>query len=152
MNLVIGAVAGLFATLAMDCLGILTIKRRWIDLKGIQVVPLLLGRWALLFFRAGDDIRVSAPLSNEKRVGLFLHYMIGAALGVIYSLLPVQNLEAAVIYGVATNAFPWLLMYPAMGFGFFANKLGVKKQILLFSFVNHVVYGFALGLAFQALR
>jgi hypothetical protein len=152
MDFMIGCLSGLFATLAMDCLGILTIKRKWLDLKGIQVVPLLLGRWALLSFRAGEDIRVAAPLTHEKKIGLLLHYGIGALLGGAYGLLPKHNLEIAALYGVATNVFPWLFMYPAMGFGFFASKLGVQKPILLFSFVNHVVYGFALGLVFGLLH
>jgi hypothetical protein len=89
------------------------------------------------------------PLSNEKKVGLLLHYLIGTVLGGVFTLLPSQNLQAACLYGLATNAFPWLLMYPAMGFGFFAGKLPVQKPILLFSFVNHVVYGLALGLAYR---
>lgn len=149
MQLIIGCVAGVIATLAMDCLGILTIRKKWIDLKGLQIVPLLLGRWALLYFRAGTDIRLSSPLNNEKKVGLILHYLIGMLLGGVFALLPSQNLQTACLYGVATNGLPWLFMYPAMGFGFFANKLPVQKSILLFSFVNHVVYGIALGLFYR---
>lgn len=149
MQILIGCIAGVIATLAMDCLGILTIRKKWIDLKGLQIVPLLLGRWALLYFNAGTDIRLSSPLTNEKMVGLLLHYLIGMVLGAVFALLPVQNIQTASIYGVATNVFPWLLMYPAMGFGFFASKLPVQKPILLFSFVNHVVYGIALGFAYR---
>lgn len=149
MHLIIGCIAGVLATLAMDCLGILTVKRKWIDLKGLQIVPLLLGRWALLHFKAGTDIRLSSPLNNEKTVGLLLHYLIGLILGGVFAALPSQNIQMACLYGIATNAFPWLLMYPAMGFGFFASKLPVQKPILLFSFVNHVVYGLALGYAYK---
>jgi hypothetical protein len=149
MQLFIGCVAGVLATLAMDCLGILTIRKKWIDLKGLQIVPLLLGRWALLYFQAGTDIRLTSPLNNEKKVGLILHYLIGMMLGGVFSLLPSQDLQTACLYGIATNVFPWLLMYPAMGFGFFASKLPVQKPILLFSFVNHVMYGFALGFCYR---
>ncbi len=146
MNLITGCLAGLIATLAMDCLGILTIQNKWIDLKGLQIVPTLLGRWAFGFFKPSDDIRLVPPVKNEKPLGLFLHYLIGLVLGAAYTLWPWQGLAAAVIYGIFTNIFPWLLMYPAMGFGFFGSKLPIQKQILLFSFTNHVAYGLALGL------
>jgi len=149
MQLFVGCAAGFIATLAMDCLGILTIRKKWIDLKGLQIVPPLLGRWALYFFQWGTDIRLSPPRSNEKKVGLILHYLIGVALGGVFSVFPSQDLQTACLYGIATNAFPWLLMYPAMGFGFYASKLPVQKAILIFSFVNHVFYGFALGFAYQ---
>lgn len=149
MQIFIGLMAGLVATLAMDSLGILTIKKKWIDLKGLQIVPLLLGRWALLYFKASSDIRLSSPLNYEKKVGLILHYLIGMTLGGVFAFLPSQDIQTACLYGIATNAFPWLLMYPAMGFGFFASKLPMQKPIMLFSFTNHVVYGFALGFSYQ---
>ncbi|MGZ3725654.1 MAG: DUF2938 family protein [Pseudobdellovibrio sp.] len=149
MSIITGCIAGLIATLAMDCLGILTIRRKYLDLKGLQIVPPLLGRWTLAFFKPQVDIRQTPPNRYEKILGLIMHYLIGLALGVLYAFLPWHSLGPALIYGVLTNALPWVLMYPAMGFGFFASKLPIQKSLLLFSFNNHLMYGLALGLFFN---
>lgn len=152
MEIIIGCAAGALATFVMDCLGFLTVKMNWIDLKGLQIVPGLLGRWALLSFKSGADIRTAEPMDKEKITGLLLHYLIGMFLGGVFAVLPSHSIQTAGFYGVATNVFPWLVMYPAMGFGFFAAKLQIQKSILLFSFINHVVYGLSLGITYLFMR
>lgn len=144
------AFAGIIATIAMDFVGILTIRAKWIDLKGLQIVPSLLGRWFLSLLQAtgslGKDIRMSPEHKNEKITGLMLHYFIGFCLSLLFALLPFRGLVSGITYGAFSNVFPWLFMYPAMGFGFFGSRLDVTKKLILFSFINHIVYGLVLGL------
>lgn len=149
VNIFNAIIAGVFATIAMDLVGILTIRARWIDLNGLQIVPSLLGRWFLHFFKQTQlviaDIRQIPEGKNEKAIGWVLHYLIGICLGLLFAILPFRGLGAGIAYGIFTNIFPWLLMYPAMGFGFFGSRLAVTKKLILFSFINHFIFGLALG-------
>lgn len=149
LDLINGAIAGVFATLAMDFVGILTIRMKWIDLNGLQIVPAFLGRWFLHFITQTQlviaDIRQIPEEKNEKAIGWILHYLIGICLGLLFATLPFRGLGAGIAYGIFTNIFPWLLMYPAMGFGFFGSRLAVTKKLILFSFINHFIFGLALG-------
>lgn len=153
VDILAGIVAGILATIAMDFVGILTTRMNWIDLNGLKIVPLLLGRWFLNFVKKKrfvvSDIRQIPEQKNEKTTGLTLHYLIGMFLGLLFVVLPFRGLAAGMVYGAATNVFPWLLMYPAMGFGFFGSRTGVTKKLILFSFINHMVYGLTIGLIFR---
>jgi hypothetical protein len=156
MMSVIDFFSGLIATWIMDFTAKSLVRRGLIHLHGFQIVPALLGRWILnsksqVIY---EDIRRTPSKTSENPVGMFFHYWIGGALGVIYGLA-VQvfpSLEAlsmigwGLIYGGLTNALPWLMMYPSMGFGFFARKLAIQKELLKFSLINHLVFGLGLGI------
>lgn len=149
VNIFNAILAGVLATLAMDFVGILTIRAKWIDLNGLQIVPPLLGRWFLNFFNQNQlitaDIRKIPEGKSEKTIGWILHYLIGITLGLFFATLPFRGLGAGIAFGIFTNIFPWLVMYPAMGFGFFGSRLTVTKKLILFSFINHFIFGLALG-------
>ncbi len=55
---------------------------------------------------------------------------------------------AALGYGVLTNVFPWLLMFPAMGLGIMGLAAPPELMLLRSSFLNHVLYGIGIGLVF----
>lgn len=163
MSIFAGVIAGVLSTFAMDFFAIQMMKRRMFDLQGLQIVPTLLGRWTLNILSSRrffvQDIRSLPPHANEVRFGFFLHYLIGATLGGAFPVLlgglhwssPLQIVVLGMLYGLLTNALPWGLMYPSMGFGFCASQLTAKGQILKFSLINHLVYGTTLGLLFLAL-
>lgn len=153
----IGIVLGLLATLSMDVVAIQLLHRQVFHLNGLQIVPVLLGRWGFHFLSRGqffvEDVRELPSHPLEFRFGFFLHYVIGAALGIAFAAIvfELQPSKTATIlvglgYGILTNVFPWGLMYPSMGFGMLARKLSFQKSILQLSFLNHLTYGIVLGL------
>jgi hypothetical protein len=152
-----GLIFGLLATFSMDIVAIQLLRRRVFNLNGLQIVPALLGRWGLHFLSGGQlsvaDIRQLPSHRLEFRFGFFLHYLIGAAFGIAFAaiVLQAQLSKAAMVfagfgYGICTNIFPWGVMYPSMGFGVLGRKLPVQKDIVRFSFLNHLIYGATLGL------
>ncbi len=105
------------------------------------------------------DIRQVEPKPGEVKTGWGLHYLIGAGLGAIFFwLMPRHGMAmsamfwAGLIYGISTNVLPWLLMYPAMGFGWLGSKLSAQRTVLIFSGLNHCVFGLALGLSLVFLQ
>ena len=157
MVILSGLVCGGLATLVMDMFAVFLIRAKLLNLQGLQIVPSLLGRWIHII--AGrrqvylTDIRLEPSLLVEARNGMIAHYLIGLIFGVFFvfenSHFQLQNSEliyAGIFFGFLTNIFPWLIMYPAMGFGVFGRKLAFFKQILLFSLINHLIYGLFLGI------
>lgn len=148
--------AGLLATLGMDIGAFLLVKTRIVKMNGLQVVPSLLGRWAFRSFRGqlfSADIRNEAGSRHESLFGLTLHYSIGLGLALpffyFHNLLApnaFQSLILGMSYGLLTNVFPWFVMYPCLGFGICGRKLPHFPSLIGFSLLNHLVYGFLLGL------
>lgn len=156
MVILIGLFSGFLATFLMDAFAIFGIRTGVYNLKGLQVVPPLLGRSLSLIFRRRQiffaDIQQEPPQQYEHQIGMIAHYVIGLVFGVIfvvsvYLKLPNSHpVISGIIFGFLTIIFPWLLMYPAMGFGFFGRKLAICKQLILFSPINHLIYGLFLGI------
>jgi hypothetical protein len=152
-----GCLAGGISTLAMDKFAFFLIRRKMISLSGLQIVPPLLGRWVQGMLKGHGvvykDIREQAAFPREMKVGWIAHGLIGSFLGGIFFLAmdnmsSVSGLEYFILglaYGFLTNIFPWFLMYPAMGFGFLAHRMSMRKSLLIFSGLNHCVFGIALG-------
>lgn len=158
--LLIGIISGLLGTVAMDFFARL-IRKNIFALEGLQIVPVLLGRWLMniigtkkIFY---SDIRQLSSKNNEVRFGTFAHYLIGLFLGVLFIFIRsfffnffeksfLNVILLGIAYGLLTNILPWLIMYPSMGFGFFGQKHLAQKQLILFSCTNHLVYGVSLGL------
>lgn len=113
-----------------------------------------LGRWIMHGFRGTfvhDSILSAEKISNENWIGMVAHYLIGATLGVVYFSLASffrfspSSLFAAIVYGCLTDVFPFLMMFPSMGFGFFASRAPQGVPLFRTAVVNHLVYGIALG-------
>src|SRR5262245_22814127 len=92
--------------------------------------PRLMGRWfrGLTHLRLiHSDIRTTESGPGEIPIALLGHYLIGTTFGVAWALIAHQLIGSGirfgggVLFGVATNAAPWLLMFPAMGLGFFGS-------------------------------
>lgn len=149
--LLYGAMAGIAGTLAMDLgAGLMRASRL------AAGVPLeSIGKWFASVLR-GQPFHESIALSPIPALPLpavmLMHYAIGAALGIGFvMLLTVLGVTQrrwawALGYGLLTNALPWLVMFPAMGYGFFGAQGPAEFLLLRSSLLNHLWYGAGLAL------
>lgn len=148
-TIVFGICAGVAGTATMDLLA--SASRRvglTVGAKGQWV-----GRWYLGIAQGNfvhSNIAVSPEQKGEKRAALVGHYVIGIVLAVLYlagarwlGVLPDAFL-VALGYGFATSVFPWFLVFPALGFGFFGLKGPPELRLFTTSLLNHLSYGFGL--------
>lgn len=145
--------AGIAATLAMDAVALIGTKLGFLSKPNLA----LLGRWLVELLhgrpvRSQGDIRSARQWPYERLLGAVAHYAIGSFLAGIYlywrHLDPdLSPIVSALTFGIATSGFPWLLMFPSMGFGFFASKAPQEAHLLRTSFFNHLAYGIGLFMA-----
>ncbi len=144
-----GFCAGVAATVTMDLLGSVFqkvglaagAKGQWF------------GRWYLGIARGHfvhSNIAVAPEQPGEKQAALVGHYVIGIALAVFYvagagwlSVSP-DVFFVALGYGFATSVFPWLLVFPSLGFGVFGLKGPPELRLFTSSLMNHLSFGFGL--------
>ncbi|MBW2523200.1 MAG: DUF2938 family protein [Deltaproteobacteria bacterium] len=149
ISIALSACVGVAATATMDLLGSVARKAGLtVGAKGTWV-----GRWYLGIAQgqlAHSNIAAAPERAGEKRAALIGHYLIGIALAVFYVLgagwlgVSPGGLLVAVGYGLATCVFPWLLVYPALGFGAFGRRGPPELRLLTTSVVNHFFYGIGL--------
>jgi hypothetical protein len=139
------------ATVTMDVSRVLFIRLRLIGPTPGNFAP----RWIASVVRGHvvhKDISTVPPVPGELPTFLVVHYLIGLVLGALYLQLAGReagNFLWAALYGVATCALPWLLMFPAMGYGPFGLRFqGTPiRATLLF----HLAFGLALALWWRVL-
>jgi hypothetical protein len=150
--------AGVLSTVSMD-LGATAARKLGLTAG----VPLeFVAKWFGHIFFEGKVVHSSIAAAPDVKGGMPLvmacHYAIGITLTVVFWTILRQlpwKLEPAVLVGVAvgfgilTNVFPWLFMFPSMGFGAFGKDGPPELMLLRSSFINHVAFG--LGLAWTAL-
>jgi hypothetical protein len=156
---ILGAVAiGIGATLAMDLWNLF--------LKCAFGIPsldyCLLGRW-LLHMPGGTfrhaSISAAPPKSAECAVGRIAHYTIGAVFALVFVALAPGDWLArptvlpALLYGIGTVVFPFLIMQPSLGLGLAASRTPRPAQARLKSLATHAVFGaglyvWALGVSY----
>jgi hypothetical protein len=140
---------GIGATLVIDL---------WASLlKRAFAIPSLnwamVGRWIGHFPRGRfvhASIGQAEPVRGELALGWFAHY----ATGVVFAALLLwlcgpqwahdPHLLPALLFGVATVAFPFLLMQPGLGAGIAASKTPNPNQARLRSVMTHAVFGIGL--------
>jgi hypothetical protein len=144
---------GVLATIAMDILSVTALKLKLIAF----LPPRLTGRWFGLMAQGHfvhSDISQAPPISHEMAISVPMHYAVGIALAFVYvSVTPAlgvspRSLFAALGFALCTNLLPWLLMFPAMGYGWFGAHGPQGTRLLLSSIVTHGFYG--IGLWFGA--
>jgi hypothetical protein len=113
----------------------------------------LVGRW-IGHFPAGRfahaSIASSPAIACERLIGWAAHYATGIAFAAI--LLAVSGPDwtrhptpwPAIIFGLATVAFPFLLMQPGMGAGIAASKAPDPRTARMRSLLSHLVFGIGL--------
>jgi len=97
---------------------------------------------------------VGAMLANfmgiPPALGWIAHFMIGAALAVIYgstfaSRLPGSGTVRGLVYGLLPWLASQLMVNPMMGAGFFASNTPAPLLMVMGSLAGHMVYGAVVG-------
>ena len=145
-----GAIAiGIGATLVMD-LWNLFLKRAF----GIPSLDYcLLGRW-LRHMPQGTfrhaNIAVAPQKSFECTAGWIAHYSIGILMALAFVVLASTHwlarptLLPALLYGIGTVVFPFLILQPSLGFGIAASRTRNPAQARLKSLATHTIFGVGL--------
>lgn len=145
-------VVGLGATLIMDLWAILVNRAVRIPIPNYCLV----GRWVCHMtsgtFRHAS-ITAAAQKPAECLIGWIAHYTIGVlfALGLVTLATPQwlqsPTLMPALLFGVVTVVFPFLILQPSLGHGIAASKAPDPMQARLRSLMNHAVFGIGLYVA-----
>ena len=139
---------GIGATVLMD-LWNLFLKRAF-GLPSLNYC--MLGRWVRHMpgaFRHAS-IAAASKKSGECVTGWLAHYSIGISLAIGFVLIVSGDWLArptpvpALVYGVGTIVFPFLVLQPALGLGVASSKTAKPVQARLKSLATHVVYGVGL--------
>ena len=145
--------AGVIATASMDVLSAIAIRLRLIA----PLAPNLIGRWFSSVARAHpfhEDIARAAASSHEFAIAPPVHYAIGMFLTALFVVMVHRiglqaGLPPALAFGVCTSVFPWLLMFPAMGYGFFGAHGPAGTRLFVSSLVSHLFFGLGLWIAIR---
>ena len=140
----------------MDLLSMTTLKLGLIAF----LPPRLTGRWFGLMAQGHfvhSDIAQAPAISHEMAIALPMHYAIGITLGIVY-LVASRTLEinpgsliTALSFALGTIFLPWLVMFPAMGYGWFGTHGPPGTRLFLSSLVTHCFYGIGLWLGMSIL-
>jgi hypothetical protein len=115
--------------------------------------PRLIGRWFASMARGRllhSDIGQVAPINHEVAIAVPAHYAIGIALALVYLFasstlgLLARDPIAALGFALSTVLLPWVLMFPAMGYGWSGSHGPPGTRLLLSSAVTHCFYGLGL--------
>jgi len=144
---------GIGATLVMDLWAI--VQRHVFGIPSLDYA--MVGRWLGHLPRghfAHQSIGAAAPVAGERAIGWIAHY----AIGVLFALLLLAvwglgwaqqpTLLPALIVGIGTILFPFLIMQPAFGLGIAAAKTPRPNRARLLSLAAHTA--FAIGLYLSA--
>jgi hypothetical protein len=144
--------AGVIATMSMDVLTAIAIQLRVIA----PLSPNLVGRWFASVARAHpfhEDIARATPGSHELALAVAGHYAIGMFLTALFVLVAhhigwqAKTLSPPLAFGVCTSVFPWLVMFPAMGYGIFGAHGPAGTRLFISSLVSHIFFGLGLWIA-----
>jgi hypothetical protein len=81
----------------------------------------------------------SSPIKNEVSVGWAFHYFTGGTVALTYPLFYLA-------FNVATALFPWFILFPGFGWGFFGARAPSNVRSLISPMVEHLFYGLGLGI------
>ena len=140
---------GVISTMSMDLLSLTASRLRLIA----SLSPQVMGRWFASVARLHPfhaDIARASPANHELAIALPVHYGIGVTLSLFYlwgmSRLgwPARSPVLALAFGLCTNLLPWLIMFPAMGYGFFGAHGPAGTRLFLSSLMSHAFFGFGI--------
>lgn len=148
--IVIGVVAGVLGTLAMDSINLVAARAGLITKIDVATIGRMAAGWTRGRFRYGHPCEM-APIANDRFWGVAAHYAIGVSLALPFVLgwaLVVGGPPSpswAVAYGVLTTGASWFLVYPSMGFGVFGARSPDGLKGALSPLANHLSYGIGLA-------
>ena len=117
----------------------------------------MIGRWVGHMFQ-GDfmlhHVPQSAPIPHESAIGWVTHYTIGITYAFLYcftmlALKRKPTLLNCVVFSWALMLFPFLLVQPAMGAGYFSHLATQPWDARLTTFSFHTIFGIGLFKACQ---
>lgn len=151
------AVVGLGATIFLDvCTELLK--------RGFKIPTAnncMLGRWLGHMVHGTfkhPSIAAAAAQPAECAIGWIAHYITGVVFGIAFVALAADQwlqspaLMPALIFGIVTVGFPFLIIHPAFGFGVAASKAPDPLKARLRSLMNHALFGLGLYVSALVLR
>jgi hypothetical protein len=114
---------------------------------GIDVI----GRWGAGLARGHllhDDASLERAQATDVLAGLVTHYATGIALTEAFILAPCRPAghgRSAVGYGIATAAFPLMVLFPCLGYGFLGLRSGEAARLARIMLLGHVAFGLGIG-------
>ena len=143
---------GALSTLFMDVLTGLALRCGLVA----PLTPAMVGRWFVSVARVRPvhvDIARSPAVHHEFAIALPVHYAIGLFLASFYLWTTYQlhvsprNIWIALIFGLLTNVLPWLVMFPAMGYGFFGLHGPTGTRLFASSLLSHAFFGMGIWIS-----
>lgn len=136
---------GLFSTVFMDVI-------TWILEKLFKIKPLnyaLIGRWFLYWKEkkfTHKTIVHSSPRLGESKWGWGIHYLTGIIWVIFYLILNEvylfnSSFISILIFSLCTTLVPFIIIQPALGFGFFAKKTPNQLISIRNSLLAHIAFG-----------
>ena len=148
---VLGVVAGVLGTLAMDSLNLIFARAGILSKIDIKMIGRMAAGWTRGQFCYGHPTEMEQA-ANELLYGYVTHYTIGVSLSLPYvfgwDLLvggPASPIWA-VPYGIATTVASYFFVFPSMGLGVFGMRSPEGIRAPLSSLANHLFYGVGLSL------
>jgi hypothetical protein len=156
----VGVIVGILATVTMDVVAVIALRIGIAGRGPRRTGPDLIGRWIGYLLRGKfkhTDILQTPPVRGELVLGLAAHYLIGIALTLMYlGLLVVTHATptalSAILYGTATTALPWFLMFPSQGMGWLGRNAPDDAHLARVSLFNHIIFGLGIALWMAVLR
>ncbi|OIQ44928.1 MAG: hypothetical protein BM558_05825 [Roseobacter sp. MedPE-SW] len=154
--LLLGATAGLGATIFTDLIGALRQGA-----KATHGFYCLVGRWIgslprhIIFH---DEIRASPPVAGEAILGWSAHVILGVIFGISFALLfgasafDGPQIWQGLGFGLATVLVPWLVFQPLFGWGFAMSNAPTPWQMRKKGVITHAVFGLGLWVSIVAMN
>lgn len=100
------------------------------------------------------NIIKARPVKHESAIGGMTHYLLGGSLALTYPAvylifgapLPGNHMLPGLLWGFATTLLPWIIFFPAFGWGLFGVGSPEGSRPVLSPTISHLVYGLGLGI------
>ncbi|MDC5819148.1 DUF2938 domain-containing protein [Vibrio europaeus] len=142
---------GIGATVIMDIWAL--IQKRVLGIAPLDYA--LVARWVCLIPNGQwvhRPIMATPPVKGERLLGWALHYLTGIVFALVHTLILGEtwlmnpSIVPALMTGIVTLAFPFLIIQPCLGFGIAATKTPSPWKARGLSLLAHSFYGFGLYL------
>jgi hypothetical protein len=158
--LLFGALVGVLTTASSDVAVVIGSRLGVGGTGPRRASPVTIGRWFAYMLKGQfhhASIFETPRLPGELPLGVAAHYVIGIlftfAFGLIMLALHVSSMTLpAVLFGLATVAFPWFLMLPSQGLGIMGRGARAPALLWRMSLYTHCAFGLALALWVTLLR
>ena len=152
MDLILKSIAaGVIGTLVMDLFNLTLARAAVITQIDIKMIGRMAAGWLRGHFRYTNPSEIKI-IPNETFFGFAAHYLIGISLALPYIFgwdLLVGGPASpfwAIVYGVASTAGSFFLIYPSMGLGAFGKHAPEGIKAAVSSLANHTYYGAGMAL------